>query len=104
MHSGLTKALACGALMLSPGTAAAAQQAAFQDARGESSMFMKEGGGFARINATDKSSGFDYLRARGDERVYFAIEFFPAPILPAPTGSSCRGSLCSSRRISNRRR
>ena len=49
-------------------------QSALQDGKGESSVFIKDGGGFARINPTDKSIDFGYLRDRGDERWYFGLD------------------------------
>lgn len=72
MRNTLTRTLACAALALSL-TALARAQSAFVDAKGESSIFIKEGGGFARINATDKSIELGYLRDRGDERPYFGF-------------------------------
>lgn len=74
MRAMLTKVLGCAALGLSLATSAAAQSA-FQDAKGESSVFIKEGGGFTTINPTDKSIELGFVRDRGDERLYYGVNF-----------------------------
>lgn len=74
MRKVFMKALSCAALALSLCASARAQQSAFEDAKGESSVFIKDGGGFTRINATDKSIEFGYVRDRGDERPWFGVD------------------------------
>ena len=69
----MTKVMSCSALVMSLAAAAHAQPA-FQDAKGESSVFIKDGGGFARINATDKSIELGYLRDTGAEKPFFGLD------------------------------
>lgn len=73
MRNVLMKVLAGAAFVVSLASVSFAQSA-FEDAKGESSVFIKEGGGFARINATDKSIELGFLRDRGDERVHFGVD------------------------------
>jgi hypothetical protein len=65
----------CLALVASLAAAAHAQESAFQDAQGETSVFIREGGGFGRVNATDKSVEFGFLRDNGRETPYFGLKF-----------------------------
>jgi hypothetical protein len=55
--------------------AAHAQQSGFVDAKGETSVYLNSGGGFARINATDKSVQLGFTRDTGREKPYFGIDF-----------------------------
>lgn len=73
MRNMLMKALAGAAFIVSLAASSPAQSA-FSDAKGESSVSIREGGGFARINATDKSIELGFLRDRGDERLYFGLD------------------------------
>lgn len=72
MSSLLKKALACAWLVASLAAVTRAQ-AALQDGSGESSVFIQDRGGFARINPTDKSIDLGYLRDFGDERWFFGV-------------------------------
>ncbi|MCA1618064.1 MAG: hypothetical protein LC795_01870 [Acidobacteria bacterium] len=73
MITPLKRALACSSLVALLAAVTCAQSA-LQDASGESSVFIKDGGGFARINPTDKSIDIGFLRDRGDERWYFGLD------------------------------
>jgi hypothetical protein len=65
----------CLTLVASLAGAAHAQQSGFVDAKGESSVYLNQGGGFARINATDKSIQLGFTRDTGREKPYFGIDF-----------------------------
>ncbi|HEY0100019.1 MAG TPA: hypothetical protein VGB76_13805 [Pyrinomonadaceae bacterium] len=49
-------------------------QTAFQDASGESSIFIQDRGGFSRINVGDKSISLGYLLDSGDDSPFFGFE------------------------------
>lgn len=73
MRNILTKIPACAAFVVLL-TSMSSAQSAFEDAKGESSVFLKEGGGFARINATDKSIELGFLRDHGNQHPYIGID------------------------------
>lgn len=66
---------ACVALAAGLTSAAHAQQSAFQDAGGESSIYLREGGGYARVNPTDKSVQVGFLRDTGGSKPWFGLDF-----------------------------
>ncbi|HEX8119578.1 MAG TPA: hypothetical protein VF521_20050 [Pyrinomonadaceae bacterium] len=75
MKRGVWKCLpACLALVASLAAAARAQESAFQDAKGETSIFLNDGGGFGRINATDKSIELGFTRDTQREKPYFGVD------------------------------
>ncbi|HEV2800436.1 MAG TPA: hypothetical protein VGW12_08065 [Pyrinomonadaceae bacterium] len=74
MINKFTRMLLYATLSLLSCSAGARAQTAFQDASGESSIFIREGGGFSRINVGDKSISLGYLLDRGDDRPYFGLE------------------------------
>ena len=75
MRTRLRRLAACVALVATLAAVAQAQQSAFQDAEGESSVFLRDGGGFARVNATDKSVELGFTRDTGREKPFFGIDF-----------------------------
>jgi hypothetical protein len=74
-HIMLKNLAICLTLVVSVAVAAHAQQSGFVDAKGESSVYLNSGGGFARINATDKSIQLGFTRDTGREKPYFGIDF-----------------------------
>ena len=74
-HTMIKNLVTCLALIASLAAVADAQQSAFEDAKGESSIYLNQGGGFARINATDKSVQLGFTRDTGREKPYFGIDF-----------------------------
>lgn len=74
-HTVLKRLAACLMLVASLAAAAHAQESAFQDAKGESSIFLNDGGGFFHINPTDKSIKVGFTRDTGREKPYFGIDF-----------------------------
>ena len=65
----------CLALVAALAVAARAQESAFQDAQGESSIFINEGGIFTRLNATEKSIALGFTHDTGREKPYFGLDF-----------------------------
>jgi hypothetical protein len=73
-HSVLRRLPLCLALVVALAAAARAQESAFQDAKGETSIYIGEGGGFGRVNATDKSIELGFTRDTGREKPYFGVD------------------------------
>jgi hypothetical protein len=70
----LALSLACAVLALLACPAAARAQTVFQDADGESSIFLRDNGGFARVNVAEKKISLGYLFDRGDDTPHFGFE------------------------------